>query len=319
MVEVGEVNKAISTLDAIAMDNVEATLGIGQEEPTAAPEYDQETEEFLKLVEQNNRTAMRMKKNRRTIPLEDDLRILGLRVLTKQTDERAIAAMLQALNDDNNEIRYEAALAIAEAAKLNRDAPGLMNAMGSLITQLGLGDEDQQIACARALGYLGNKAAILPLLDALQSDLTQTKIEAIRALTNLALHGSDPVEADHMVTKPVSPKTIVRKIKGMLQSQKNGVRITAANALSELLQLEALADEIPDTIERLIATAFLGSGEHARPIGKILRQIDAEASAQRLLKGLAEVDSSAERRFVIEMLEELFVSHSQEAQPQQAA
>ncbi|MBA1330140.1 PBS lyase, partial [Candidatus Endoriftia persephone str. Guaymas] len=159
VVEVGEVNKAISTLDAIAMDNVEATLGIGQEEPTAAPEYDQETEEFLKLVEQNNRTAMRMKKNRRTIPLEDDLRILGLRVLTKQTDERAIAAMLQALNDDNNEIRYEAALAIAEAAKLNRDAPGLMNAMGSLITQLGLGDEDQQIACARALGYLGNKAA----------------------------------------------------------------------------------------------------------------------------------------------------------------
>jgi HEAT repeat protein len=319
VVEVGEVNKAISTLDAIAMDNVEATLGIGQEEPTAAPEYDQETEEFLKLVEQNNRTAMRMKKNRRTIPLEDDLRILGLRVLTKQTDERAIAAMLQALNDDNNEIRYEAALAIAEAAKLNRDAAGLMNAMGSLITQLGLGDEDQQIACARALGYLGNKAAILPLLDALQSDLTQTKIEAIRALTNLALHGSDPVEADHMVTKPVSPKTIVRKIKGMLQSQKNGVRITAANALSELLQLEALADEIPDTIERLIATAFLGSGEHARPIGKILRQIDAEASAQRLLKELAEVDSSAERRFVIEMLEELFVSHSQEGQPQQAA
>jgi hypothetical protein len=51
----------------------------------------------------------------------------------------------------------------------------------------------------------------------------------------------------------------------------------------------------------------------------MLRQIDAEASAQRLLKELAEVDSSAERRFVIEMLEELFVSHSQEGQPQQAA
>ncbi|MBL3527101.1 MAG: HEAT repeat domain-containing protein [gamma proteobacterium endosymbiont of Lamellibrachia anaximandri] len=316
VVEPGEVNAAISTLDAIALDNAEIAFGVHEAlpEPEAEVETEQEIEDFLEVVEENKRVGERMTRGRRKISIEDDVRRLGVRVLIGNTDDASVEGLIQALNADDGVLRYEAALAIAETARLHPGLRSLMNAFGSLTTQLGLGDEDQRVACARALGLLHNKAAMLPLLDILNDPQTTLRTETISALVELSINGDDPDIAGHMVIKPVSPKTILRKLSSALEDGEFNVRMAAAKGIVQLLNLEGLGESKTEIVEQLIDTGFLGAGAQARNIGKLLRSIDIQGSAERLLSQLDTVDSSAERRFVIEMLEELFISSNDRSQ-----
>ncbi len=75
IVEEGEVRTAMSTLDAIAMDNVEATLGLANIEQDE-PEHDQETSEYLDVVEENKEEMKRIRHRKRISP-EQDVRRLG--------------------------------------------------------------------------------------------------------------------------------------------------------------------------------------------------------------------------------------------------
>ncbi|RDH84257.1 MAG: PBS lyase [endosymbiont of Escarpia spicata] len=313
-VEPGEVNAAVSTLDAIALDNAEVTFGVHEALPEPEVEFEQEIEDFLEVVEENKRVGERMTRGRRKISIEDDVRRLGVRVLIGNTDDASAAGLIQALNADNGVLRYEAALAIAETARLHPGLGSLMNAFGSLTTQLGLGDEDQRVACARAMGLLHNKAAMLPLLDVLNDPQTTLRTEAISALVELSISGDDPEKAGHMVVKPVSPKTILRKLSSALEDTEFSVRMAAAKGIVQLLNLEGLGESKTEIVEQLIDTGFLGAGAQARNIGKLLRSVDIQGSAERLLSQLETVDSSAERRFVIEMLEELFISSNDRSQ-----
>ncbi|RLJ20882.1 PBS lyase [bacterium endosymbiont of Escarpia laminata] len=314
VVEAGEVNAAVSTLDAIALNNAEVAFGVHEALPEPDIEIDQETQDFIEVVEENKRIGERMTRGRRKISIEDDVRRLGVRVLIGNTDDASVAGLIQALNADDGVLRYEAALAIAETARLHPGLRSLMNAFGSLTTQLGLGDEDQRVACARAMGLLHNKAAMLPLLDVLNDPQTTLRTEAISALVELTINGDDPDKADHMVIKPVSPKTILRKLSSALEDEEFNVRMAAAKGIVQLLNLEGLGESKTEIVEQLIDTGFLGAGAQARNIGKLLRSIDIQGSAERLLSQLETVDSSAERRFVIEMLEELFISSNDRSQ-----
>ena len=316
VVEPGEVNAAVSTLDAIALNNAEVAFGVHEALPESEVEVEieQEIEDFLEVVEENKRIGERMTRGRRKISIEDDVRRLGVRVLIGNTDDASVAGLIQALNADDGVLRYEAALAIAETARLHPGLPSLMNAFGSLTTQLGLGNEDQRVACARAMGLLHNKAAMLPLLDVMNDPQTTLRAEAISALVELSINGDDPDKAGHMVIKPVSPKTILRKLSSALEDSEFNVRMAAAKGIIQLLNLEGLGESKTEIVEQLIDTGFLGAGAQARNIGKLLRSIDIQGSAERLLSQLETVDSSAERRFVIEMLEELFISTNDRSQ-----
>jgi len=303
VVQKGEVNAAVSTLEAIALDNAEVALGV--HEPEQNEEIDDEIEDYLKVIEENNRVVGRTRMEQQD-RVEDDVRRLGVRVLIGRTEPRAIDVLIHALNDEDDRLRREAALAIAETARRNPELPGLMNAIGSLITQLAMGGDEQRLACARALGRLRNRSALLPLLNALDEESTLLRIETVDALSNVACDGLEPDEANHMVTHTVSPVTVLRKIVPLLENPESGVRLAAARAVVKLLELEELQDYRDEILQRLIATGYLGAGAQARQIGKLLRTLDVSSSASSLLADLERKETSAERRFVIEMLEELF-------------
>ncbi|MCP3672089.1 MAG: HEAT repeat domain-containing protein, partial [Gammaproteobacteria bacterium] len=302
IVQEGEVKPAMSTLDAIAMENVEVALDLNT--PEEEPELDIETQEYLKVVDENKEIMKRMRSNR-TISVEEDVRRLGARILAGITEKQAIEILIQALNDDSPVLRREAAESIAETALKTPQPDKLMDAVGIMITQLSIGDVDQRLICARALGNLGNRAAIAPLIAALQDQEPSVRLEIINALARLATDGANPTEADHMVVEDIPPLEIARAIMESTSDKDIGVRITAAKGLARILSLEENETFTNEAVEKIIANIFKWSGEEARMIGSILRAFDLSMSTETLLSHMDQAPDSLKRSIAIEMLEEL--------------
>lgn len=315
IVEEGEVRAAMSTLDAIAMDNVEATLSLAnldQEEPV----HDEETSEYLEVVEENKELMKRIRHKKR-ISAEQDVRRLGAKVLAESQEKEAVEVLIQALNDDDEILRQEAAAAIGEIGLKQLDIPELMDTIGTLITQLTVAGVEQRGICARALGYLGNRAAVIPLIEALKDDEATVRILAIEALTSLINNSSDPGDSDHMVVKDIPNTVIGRKIADCLNDSDSGVRVAASKALA--LALNNLTDQtfgsrLPIMI---IESVNLGGGEETRTLGKVLRAFDRQSTTEILLSHLDLAEDSVKRSVYIEMLEELL--NPDQAKPEQAA
>ncbi len=304
VVQPGEFNKAQSTMDAIALDNVEVTLGL-HEEPVEEPPFDEETEHYLGVAEKSKNLMTRMRSNREITP-EQDVRLLGVRVLIGLDTEECSQALIDALNDEDNAVRKEAALAIAEGVEQGATHPLLMDALGSMVAQLVLGERDLRRACARALGTLGNHAAAAPLLNALQDEDLNVRIQVMDALAHLLTRGHDPIASDHMVTEPVSAKVAAEAIAEQLAHKDISIRIAAARALAKIVRLEEAEEIAQEMIEKAIDSVFEQDGDEARTLGKILRQAELEMVTNKLLSKLDEAEDSVVRSVAIEMLEELY-------------
>ena len=85
-----------------------------------------------------------------------------------------------------------------------------------------------------------------------------------------------------------------------------GVRKAAALSLAKLGQRLRQHEIRNDIIQQLIDAAFVGEGEQARDMGLALRAIDQTLAGDVLLQRLNTLASSQERRFALEMLEEIF-------------
>jgi HEAT repeat protein len=297
IVRAGEVKDATSTLDAIALDNVEMAL---QSEPALeTPEQDAETLEYLEVVEENK------------------VRRLGARILAGSDRAEAVEALIRALNDDDDLLRREAAEAVGSIASRSRNHAGLMDAVGTLITQLAIGDRDLRIACAGALGHLGNQAAVIPLLDAMNDSEANVRIRAIEALGRLIIEGSDPVEADHMVVRQVPTLSVARTLLERLDDPETSVRVALSKELGRILKRLDERRFHKQVVEQIIDSVFQWTGEEARLIGRELRAFDSDLVTEKLLSRLEQADDSIKRSVVIEMLEELINSHH--GQPEKAA
>ncbi len=300
-----EQTAAVSTLDAIAMDNVEATLNLdaNAEEPG---EIDVDALHYLSLAERQKKEAERMLV-KRTFNVASDVRRLAARALADSNREETITALTTIMqNEPDEELACEAISSLGEIASRAPSTPGLMESLGPLIAQLGIGDRDRRLACARTLGRLRNPAAIAPLLCALTDEIKDIRIEAINALTDLVIEGADPVKEDHMVLEEVSPTTITEQLLNCLDDEANGVRLAAAHGLARLLKLEELQGFTEQAVDKMLAAALLDGGQQTRPMGQVIRIIQAELGSEKLLAQLEEAEESADRRFIIEMLEELF-------------
>jgi len=303
-VEPGEFNKAQSTMDAIALDNVEATLGL-HEERAEEPSFDEETEHYLGVAEESKALMTRMR-SQRNITAEQDVRLLGVRILIGLDTEESSQALIDALNDEDNSVRKEAALAIAENVEQGATHPILMDALGSMVAQLVLGERDLRRACARALGILGNHAAATPLLNALQDEDTNVRIQVMDSLSHLLTRGHDPIASDHMVTDPVSAKVAAEAIAEQLAHKDISIRVAAARALAKIIQLDEAEEFAQEMIEKTIDSAFEQDGDEARTLGKILRQAELEMVTKKLLTKMDEAEDSVVRSVAVEMLEELY-------------
>ena len=314
IVEEGEVEAARSTLDAIAMDNVEMMLA--PEPAPETPEPDAETQEYLQVVEDNIELMQRIRSNRR-IDTHQDIRRLGARILAGSDRREALEALIAALNDDDELLRQEAAEAVGSIAERNRERGELMDAVGILITQLAVGGRDLKAVCADSLGRLGNQAAVIPLLEAVQDSEANVRIRAAEALGRLACDGIDPVAADHMVVRRLPPLSIARRLMERLEDPDAGVRLALVRALGRILgTLDEKAFQ-QQAVTAIVDSVFQWTGEEARLVGRELTAFDRDTVTGELLSRLERADDSSRRSVIVEMLEELIKSRS--GQPGQAA
>ncbi|MCG8425805.1 MAG: HEAT repeat domain-containing protein [Chromatiales bacterium] len=304
IVQEGDVAPAMSTLDAIAMDNVTSMLSITEEKEE--PEFDDETQSYLDVVEANKAEMKRIRINRHITP-DQDVRRLGAKVLASTDDDSAIETLIQMLSDEDDLIRCEAIEAIGEIARrLEGSNPKLMDAVGTLITQLAVGDLPQKVACARALSYLGHRAAMIPLTEALNDEMINVRIQAVQALAKLSCEGLDPAEADHIVVRDLPPTSVARTLLDCLEDNNIGVRVAAVKGLAQVLPMTGDQTLIRRAIEQIIGSVADFTGEEARQIGRALRPFDTELSNQTLLARLKSAEDSVKRSVFIEMIEEVF-------------
>ncbi len=297
---------AQSTLDAIAVDNVEAALSLAEapDETTTIDRDDPAVRPFFDLLDKNKEVADKLFPSR-NVSVELDVRRLSARILADSDAATAIDALLQTLNDSDAEVRKAVAFSLETIAARHPDNPALLNAIGPLVARLSIGDGGQRAACARTLGHMRNRAAVGPLLEALVQDHSHLRIAATEALAELVLNGSDPEDADHMVPVEAPVETVVQALTERLNDPESGVRVAAAEALARLNGSDALNGAQPRVVQCLIDAAYAGDGQQARTMGRALHAFGTAVAEQPLLERLSACESSGERRFAIEMLDEL--------------
>ncbi len=310
IVQEGEVEAATSTLDAIAMENVESMMNASS---PAAEEIieDEITREYRGIVKQN-KAMMRRIRSHRNSDVQPDVRRLAVRVLAATDAPLAIDTLIQSLNDDDPLIRREAAESIGVVARRSQQIPQLMDAVGALITQLAIGDIDHKVSCARTLSYLGNRAALVPLIEATKAPEYTLRIQAIDALVRLSLNSRDSDEAGHMVVRNVPQLSIARKLMENLDDDDMGIRVAATKGLAQILKPLNEETFTRKVIKKVVSSVMLSTGEEARLLGRALRQFDTRIGNEELLTRLKSAEDSLKRSVFIEMIEELL-------QPEKAA
>jgi len=287
---------AMSTLEAIAMDNVEATLSMDEQSDATelSPDSEKlsaEVQEYLDIAQENIDLGERLFV-RKKVDVATDVRYLSARMLGDSDSVEAVKALISVLNDDDMVLRREAANSLGLIASRSPHITELANAFGSLVTHLNIGDNELRLACARTLGALGNETTIPVLFPLMLDENANVRAQTIQSLTTLILTNSDSLDA-------VEVDKIIAQFMELLHDKLAIVRQAAAEALATL--------RCPDALDAIIEAAFADAGAQARDMGRALRRLDIAQSATNLLKKLESVPDSSHRRFVIYMLEELFV------------
>lgn len=313
-----ENNAVTSTLDSITHDNVVIALelhesteqNIENKHEPITQENDPALSEFTDIVEQNNKSGEWLAANKlreKTLNLTDDVRYLAARILAESDRAEAIDSLIEALSDDDAELRGESAHSLAQIATRNPNSTEIMNSFGSLMLQLETGTHEIRLACVRALAALGNKEAMLAIIDGLEDEDAAVRIESIIALSKL-LFSKQQSDTGHMTINPVNAEQVIENIISKLNDAASGVRMNAASTLVHILNQDDSLDEnfSENIIKAIIASAFKGDGGQARHMAIALREINVDITANAVIPMLTTLNESSERRFAVEILEELF-------------
>ena len=305
------VSSAMSTLEAIAMDNVDSALS-AVPETTAQKSHNKETGPFIteELPEELDEFVEIMRKNfsagkkivRRKIETSSDTRHICARLLSDnihdQYNELIVSALAECLNDEDEHLRQEAAEALSLISLKNPMIPGLSNTFGKLITLLDSKDADMRIACIHAISHSGNPAALPHLLDYLSDEEYIVRLQAIDGLVYILKNKAQlnqQQKSELMIIDKVEPAQVIAEIFKCLEDKDYSVSMKAIEALTELQQTGA--------IEQFVDVALKDEGQSARRISKLLKKLDLEKSTEVLLTRLDNVPDSSYRRYVMEMLE----------------
>ncbi len=300
---------ATSTLEALAMDNVEMTLAAkhntSAEEQTMDMEDMEEYREYLEIVEQNNKRGEKMKAPK--VDTITDARYLSLRMLGETPSVEGIETLIEAMDDSDARVRNESIAALGNIAQKNSALnnplvyTSLLNSLGRLITLMHSDIEDNRLACVRTLGEMKHRAAIPEIIIHLKDEDYHVRLHAVQALGKLCQQqinqgNNDPEE--QMVIHDVSTESILEHISDALDDKEPGVQLAAIESLL------TLQDE--NEIDKIVQIALEDQGMLTRRIGRMLRNGNASRSGDILLEKLDNAPDSAHRRFIIEMLEELY-------------
>ncbi len=312
-----------STLDAIMLANMEygqldekektITTDILPELPADDAEAFQDFYDILARQRHNKKKFYRG----RNIDIEADIRLLSARVLGECSQPEVVEILKKTMLEDNPELQQEAVDALARLAP---DTPGLTETLGPLNSLLYMGSAELRVASARALGALGDLACLPNLQESLQDENPLLRSQSVMAMAQiLERHTGKFLWEQHAGTPATIPVasaraqeeagTIEQALHAMsehLADNDVGVSKAAALSLAKLNRLLPGGKTRNDVIGRLINAGFVGEGRQAREMGQALRALDPDAASDTLIQHLDTLPSSLERRFVLEMLEEVF-------------
>jgi len=178
---------ALSTLDAIAQDNVEAALLMNEsfdaaELPQYSEGFNAVIQEYRAIAQKNIELGERLFVQKK-VDIAADVRHLSARILGNSDQIEAVNALIEALNDDDPVLRREAAKSLGHIARRSPETKGLANALGGLVILMNVGDNDLRLACTRTLGVLSNRFALPILIGSLQDDDANVRTQTIQSLT----------------------------------------------------------------------------------------------------------------------------------------
>ncbi len=311
---------ATSTLESIMQDNrqVESLLQETRNVPAVEIEQDPSLDEYHDLVEGNIVRGEWLFGQKQTIPIAQDVPRLAAKLLSNipahlgdQKTTRIINSLLLALNSGDEVLRCSAADSITQIALDNPETVGLEYTFGGLVTQFHNQQWDLKLSCMRALAAIRNRGAIPVLLTALEHERSALRVEALHAVTDLQLYGNEPVKNAHLPEHPPSLIEWVNTLIDYLTDAESGVRYAAVANLKRCLAADEVRQQAglrETAIEKIIAAAFENPGGRTRDMAQVLKEVAPEQGTSILLKYLDELPSSYDRRFAIEMLEEMYRS-----------
>lgn len=312
-----------STLDAIRLANQEytqlddtqktLTTDVLPEHPAEDTEVFQEFYDILAQQRHNKKKFYR----RKNVDIAADVRLLSARVLGECSQPEVVEALRETLLEDNPELQQEA---IDALARLTPGTPGLTETLGPLNSLLHMGTAELRVACARALGALGNLDCLPSLQEGLHDGNPLVRSQVVMAMAQiLERHAGTLSWEQHAGTPPAIPVASARaqddadSIEQALQATAEhladsdaGVCKATALSLAKLNGLLPGGTARDEIIERLVSAGFVGEGRQTRDMGQALRALDPDTASDTLIQHLDTLPSSLERRFVLEMLEEIF-------------
>ncbi len=313
----GEKPVPLSTLDSMAISSVENKLeeqekrnadqvdnpqGILGDDPDEKPglsvEDEQELKEFLEITRANAETAKWLF-NKEVVTVELDIQRLAARLMGTIGSSRVIPALLKVVNQEDSNLKAEAILSIGKLAKADSLPDELASELHCVLLQaLNESNRDLRIAAIRVLGELGDERNINILVPLLEDKEVAVRTHAIHALSQLAQRGE---EIDTEL------KALLGALLNQLNGSETGVHRAAVDAMIPLFSLlDCETDSIKQSaIDRLIESGLAGSDGQVKDMTRGLSALDKEQSSACLLVKLDKLESSVERRYIVEMLGEL--------------
>ncbi len=307
-----------STLESIMLDNqrVETSLQATNNPALAEADDDATLDEYRDLVRGNIVRGEWLFDQKEELTAARDVRRLAAKVLGSipahldaQKTTRIIDSLLSALNSSDEKLRCDAAEAITRIASDNPRTVGIEYAYGGLVTQFHNEQWDLKLACMRALAALRNRAAIPILSTALEHQRSALRVQALNSITDLQLHGDAPVRHAHVPEQPPTLTEWVNNLIDFLQDAESGLRYAAVANLKRCLLVEEISQQRDLTelvIDKIVAAAFNNSGGRTRDMALVLKEVAPVQGTENLLQLLKDLPGSYDRRFAIEMLEEMY-------------
>ncbi len=304
-------DKAItSTMDAITKTNVEVALALKSHKETTQDNHanlpeDESLKPYLDLVRKNDEIGRWLKTRDTDASILDDARRLATRILGKSTHPQIISVLIEALEDEDEVIRRDATNSLSEIHARNPQMKHLSEAIKALTRLLSSEDREERVASLRTLGAMADETVVPDVTALLDDEDSAVCIQAIVSLSDIV---NNSATASSNGDSNLLCKTVER-FSQLLDNTDPGIRTAAATNLTPLIKLLRNSGNqslVENTVRKIAGAGFENNGDQARILGRVLKNTAPDIATSALLSKLAELDTSRERRFAIEMLEETF-------------
>ncbi len=269
------------------------------EEQTLSAADEQELKDFLDITRANAETAKWLF-NKEVVPVELDIQRLAARLLGNIGTNRLIPTLLDVFEQQDSLLKREAILSIGQIAKSDTLPDEMIDKIHLVLVQaLDEPNRELRVAAIRVLGELGTETDINTLLPLLADNEIAVRIHTTYALAKLAQAARND---------DVDIKSLLEQLLSQLENNETGLHRAVVDAIIPLFtRLNGDAEQLKQAaIERIIESGLAGSDGQVKDMTRGLSALDKERSSARLLIKLDSLESSVERRYVVEMLGELY-------------